>query len=165
MGDKVSKLRIGQSTDIHQFKQGNHITLGGVKIDFDKEVEAHSDGDILVHSITEAIIGALGLDDLGSHFSDTDSANEGMNSLDMLKKIDKLMKDNDYQIVNIDTLIITEEPNIGQYRNQMKKNIASVLGIEMNQINVKGTRAEKLGPIGEGKGIIAQAIVLIEKSV
>lgn len=161
----MSNLRIGQSTDIHQFKDGNHITLGGVKIDFDKGIDAHSDGDVLVHSITEAIIGALGLNDLGSHFSDTESANMGMNSLEMLGKINELMKDNDYQIINIDTLIITEKPNIAQYRDQMKKNIAQVLGIELSQINVKGTRAEKLGPIGEGKGIMAQAIVLIEKNV
>lgn len=161
----MSKLRIGQSTDIHQFNEGDYITLGGVKIDFDKGIEAHSDGDVLVHSITEAIIGALGLDDLGTHFSDTDNANKGMDSLEMLEKINELMKDNGYQIVNIDTLVITEKPSIAKHRDQMKKNIAKVLGIELNQINVKGTRAEKLGPIGEGKGIMAQAIVLIEKNV
>lgn len=161
----MSKLRIGQSTDIHQFNEGDYITLGGVKIDFDKGIEAHSDGDVLVHSITEAIIGALGLDDLGTHFSDTDNANKGMDSLEMLEKINELMKDNGYQIVNIDTLVITEKPNIAKHRDQMKKNIAKVLGIELSQINVKGTRAEKLGPIGEGKGIMAQAIVLIEKNV
>lgn len=161
----MSKLRIGQSTDIHQFNEGDYITLGGVKIDFDKGIEAHSDGDVLVHSIAEAIIGALGLDDLGTHFSDTDNANKGMDSLEMLEKINELMKDNDYQIVNIDTLVITEKPNIAKHRDQMKKNIAKVLGIELSQINVKGTRAEKLGPIGEGKGIMAQAIVLIEKNV
>lgn len=161
----MSKLRIGQSTDIHQFNEGDYITLGGVKIDFDKGIEAHSDGDVLVHSITEAIIGALGLDDLGTHFSDTDKANKGMDSLEMLEKINELMKDNGYQIVNIDTLVITEKPNIAKHRDQMKKNIAKVLDIELSQINVKGTRAEKLGPIGEGKGIMAQAIVLIEKNV
>lgn len=161
----MSKLRIGQSTDIHQFTDGDHIILGGVKIDFDKGILAHSDGDVLVHAITESIIGALGLNDLGYHFSDTNEDNQGKNSLAMLKQINKVMKDHQYSIVNIDSLIITEKPNVSQYRDAMKNNIAKALDIDLTQINIKGTTAEQLGPIGKEKGIAAQAIVLIEKNV
>lgn len=161
----MSKLRIGQSTDMHQFTTGNQITLGGVKIDFEHSILAHSDGDVLTHAIAESIIGALALNDLGHHFSDTDERNKGLNSLDMLGQIKKIMDDHHYSIVNIDTLIITEKPKIAQYRDEMKKNIAKVLNIDLEQLNIKGTRPEKLGAIGEGKGIAAQAVVLIEKNV
>lgn len=158
----MQKFRIGQSTDIHQLVTGESLILGGVKIEHSKGSLAHSDGDILVHAITESIIGALGFGDLGSYFSDEDDRNKNRSSLEMLAEIKSLMIKNEYYINNIDSLIIIEEPKIKRYTEKMKINIAECLEIDVSQINIKATRGEKIGFIGRKEGVVAQAITLIE---
>ncbi|MDF9866715.1 2-C-methyl-D-erythritol 2,4-cyclodiphosphate synthase [Bacilli bacterium PM5-3] len=160
----MQTLRIGQSTDIHRLEENLPLVIGGVKIDYSKGCVAHSDGDVLVHAITEAIIGALGLGDLGSFFSDLDDSNKDRNSLEMLKEINDLMQSKNYSIVNIDTLVLLEEPKLKKYTDDMKKNIAEVLKIDCDKINIKATRGEKVGFIGRGDGIMAQAVILIDKN-
>lgn len=155
--------RIGQSTDIHQLASGKKLILGGVTIPSEKGCVAHSDGDVLVHAITEALIGALGLNDLGYHFSDKDKINENRSSLEMLKIINDKVKREKYQIVNIDSIVILERPRLRSYIAEMRKNIALTLNMAASQINIKATCAEGLGVIGEGKGIMAQAVVLVKK--
>lgn len=157
------KYRIGQSTDIHQLENGLDLILGGVKIEHEKGCVAHSDGDALVHAITEAIIGALGIGDLGEFFSDSDSANKDRNSLEMLEIVNDIMINKGYHINNIDSLILIERPKMVDHKIQMRKNIATVLKINVDQINIKATRGEKLGFVGKEKGVMAQAVVLLEK--
>lgn len=159
----MKKMRIGQSTDIHQLKEGLPLIIGGVHIlDSKKGCLAHSDGDVLVHAIIESIIGALGLGDIGTHFSDRDEKNYNRSSLEMLAEINDLLKEYQYQINNIDSLIIIEKPLIKKYVEKMKENISDVLKINLEDINIKATRGEKIGFIGRKEGVVAQAITLLE---
>lgn len=156
--------RIGSSTDIHRLEKGYNLVLGGVKIDHELGLVGHSDADCLLHAISEAIIGALGLGDLGMHFPDTDPELKGISSIEILRKVNTLLTDNNYAISNIDSLILCERPKLSPYKEEMKKNIAATLCIDANQVNVKATRGEKLGFIGSEEGIVAQATVLIYKN-
>lgn len=156
-------MRIGQSKDVHKLKENRKLVLGGVEIPFEKGCEAHSDGDALLHAISEAIIGAMGLKDLGTHFPDNDPKYEGISSLILLEEVYKLMDDNGYRIVNVDSLIMIEKPKMAPYIDDMRKNISKVLRTEKNNINVKATRGEGLGFVGEGLGVEASAVVLIEE--
>ncbi|MDR1782558.1 MAG: 2-C-methyl-D-erythritol 2,4-cyclodiphosphate synthase [Bacilli bacterium] len=155
--------RIGQSTDIHQLALNKKLILGGISIPSDFGCVAHSDGDVLTHAITEAIIGALGLNDLGYHFSDKDPVNKNRSSLEMLTIINDKMHSIGYEIVNIDSIIIIEKPKLRPYINDIRTSLAQTLNIDKSLVNVKATCAEKLGFIGEGKGIMAQAIVMVRK--
>ena len=161
----MCKIKIGQSTDIHQLKEGLPLIIGGVTIESDYGCVAHSDGDVLIHAITEAIIGALGLGDIGKHFCDKDLNNEKRRSLEMLEEINEKMLQLNYSIVNIDSLVLLEKPKLKKYNEEIKKNIASSLQISTDKINVKATRGEGIGFIGREEGIMAQAVVLIEKNV
>lgn len=161
----MQKIRIGQSTDIHRLESGLPLILGGLRIESEKGCVAHSDGDVLVHAITEAIIGALGLGDLGTFFSDTDDKNKNRSSLEMLEEINAVMHKEGYRINNIDTLIIIEEPKLKEFTKNIKNNIANSLQIDYNLINIKATCGERIGFIGREEGVVAQAIVLIEKDV
>lgn len=156
-------MRIGQSKDVHKLIENRKLVLGGVEIPFEKGCEAHSDGDALLHAISEAIIGAMGLKDLGTHFPDNDPKYEGISSLIILEEVYKLMDDNGYRIVNVDSLIMIEKPKMAPYIDDMRKNISKVLRTEKNNINVKATRGEGLGFVGEGLGVEASAVVLIEE--
>lgn len=156
-------MRIGQSTDIHAFTKGRPLILGGVTIDHPLGLLGHSDADVLLHAICEAIIGAMGLGDIGKHFPDTDPAYKGISSMILLMKTWQLMDDEDYQIVNLDSLILIEKPKIAPYIEDMKKNISMALHCKTSQVNVKATRGEKLGFIGRQEGVMAQAIVLLER--
>jgi 2-C-methyl-D-erythritol 2,4-cyclodiphosphate synthase len=156
-------MRIGSSTDIHRLEEGLDLYLGGVKIDHYKGLKGHSDADCLLHAISEALIGAMGLGDLGMHFPDTDPTLKGIDSKEILKKVKLLLEDNDYIIANIDSLVLCERPKLAPHKEQMKNHIAHILEIEPNQVNVKATRGEKLGFIGSEEGIVAQATVLIYK--
>ncbi|MDL2211879.1 2-C-methyl-D-erythritol 2,4-cyclodiphosphate synthase [Erysipelotrichaceae bacterium OttesenSCG-928-M19] len=158
----MSKLRIGQSTDIHQLVEGLPLILGGINIESTKGCVAHSDGDALVHAITESIIGALALGDLGDFFSDSDIKNKNRSSLEMLEEIGLVMRKEGYRVVNIDSLIVIEEPKISPFKESMRKKIAKSLQIDYNIINIKATRGEKVGFIGRGEGVMAQAITLLE---
>jgi len=157
-------MRIGQSTDIHQLVTGRDLILGGVKIPFEKGLLGHSDADVLTHAIIEAIIGALGKGDIGTHFPDTDDKYKNISSLFLLEETRKMMEKEGYQIGNVDSLILIEKPKMKDYIPLMKKNIAETLKCDEALINVKATRGEGLGFVGEGKGVVANAVcILIEK--
>ena len=155
-------MRIGQSQDIHKLVEGRPLIIGGVNIPFEKGLLGHSDADVLTHAIIEAIIGALGLKDIGTHFSDSDSKYEGVSSLLLLDETYKMMNEKGYKLVNLDSLIVIEKPKMAPYIEQMRKNIAEHLCCEINQINIKATCAEGMGFVGEGQGALAQCVCLIE---
>lgn len=156
-------FRIGQSSDIHQLTYGRKLILGGVEIEHEKGLLGHSDADALLHAISEAIIGAMGLGDLGRHFPDTDPQWKGISSLIILEQTACLMRSQGYKIGNVDALIMIERPKMAPHINQMRSNIAAALGCEESQVNVKATRGEKLGFVGREEGVLAQAAVLLEK--
>lgn len=156
-------MRIGQSVDIHRLDKGNHITLGGVSINCDFSLVAHSDGDALVHAISESILGALALGDLGHHFPDTDPKYKDISSILILKEVVKLMEERNYEIGNVDSLIIIEKPKMAPYIEMMRENIAGACNCRLDQVSVKATRGEKLGFVGENKGVVATAVVLLNE--
>ena len=155
--------RIGQSSDIHKLVKDRKLILGGVEIKSEVGLLGHSDADALLHAIAEAIIGALSLNDLGHHFPDNDDKYKDISSLKILEEVYKLMINNGYEIVNVDSLIMIENIKMKPYINMMKENIAKTLNTSINNVNVKATCAEKLGFIGKGEGVMAQAIVLLKK--
>lgn len=154
-------MRIGQSSDIHPLVEGRDLVIGGVKIEHSKGCAGHSDGDALTHAICEAIIGALGLGDIGTHFPDTDIRYKGIRSILLLEETYKIMDESGYKINNVDSLIMIERPKMFSYKEDMKKNIAEALHCNINDVNIKATRGEKLGFIGREEGIMAQAVVLL----
>lgn len=155
-------MRIGQSQDIHKLVLNRDLILGGVKIENEKGLLGHSDADVLLHAIIEAIIGALGQKDIGTHFSDKDPKYEGISSLKLLEKTYEMMDKEGYKIVNVDSLVVIEKPKLAPYIDEMRKNIANSLHTDIKNINVKATCAEGLGFIGKGEGALAQAVVLID---
>lgn len=156
-------MRIGQSTDIHRLVTGRDLILGGVKIPYEKGLLGHSDADVLLHAIIEALIGAMGLGDIGKHFPDTDDKYKGISSMKLLEHTKKLLDENGYEVINVDSLILIQEPKMKDYIPEMRKNIARVLMCNENQINVKATTGEKLGYVGNKEGAVAQAVVLIDE--
>lgn len=156
-------MRIGQSTDIHRFAENRQLILGGVLIPYEKGLDGHSDADALTHAIAEAILGALALGDLGHWFPDTDPRYKGMNSLLILKEVVRMMKEKGYKIGNVDSLILIEKPKMAPYIDAMRKNYAEILECNLSQVSVKATRGEKMGFIGRGEGVLAQAVVLLEE--
>ena len=156
-------MRIGQSQDIHKLVEGRDLIIGGVKIDYEKGLLGHSDADVLLHAIIEAIIGAMGLKDIGTHFSDSDPKYEGISSLELLDETYKMMSQRGYKIVNVDSLIVIEKPKMAPHIDQMRINIAKHLHCDVEQINVKATCAEGMGFIGKGEGALAQAVCLIDE--
>lgn len=154
-------MRIGQSSDIHPLVEGRDLVIGGVKIEHSKGCAGHSDGDALTHAICEAIIGALGLGDIGTHFPDTDIRYKGIRSILLLEETYKIMDELGYKINNVDSLIMIEKPKMFSYKEDMRKNIAEALHCNINDVNIKATRGEKLGFIGREEGIMAQAVVLL----
>ena len=156
-------FRIGQSTDIHPLKEGRKLILGGVEIPHKYGLDGHSDADVLLHAISEAILGALSLNDLGCLFPDTDKKYKDISSLILLQEVYKVMNEKGYKINNIDSLVIIEEPKLRPYIDEMKNNIAKVLNTDVANINVKATCSEKIGFVGRKEGAVAQAIVLLVK--
>lgn len=156
-------FRIGQSSDIHPLCEGRKLVIGGVEIPHEKGLAGHSDGDALCHAIAESIIGALGEGDLGRHFPDTDERYRGICSLKLVSAAAELMRSRNYELGNIDALIMIERPKMAPHIEKMKANIAEALGCDQSQINVKATRGEKLGYVGREEGVLAQAVVLLEK--
>ncbi|WP_370774633.1 2-C-methyl-D-erythritol 2,4-cyclodiphosphate synthase [Holdemania massiliensis] len=156
-------FRIGQSSDIHQLAEGRRLILGGVEIEHTKGLVGHSDADALLHAIAEAVIGALGEGDLGKHFPDTDPQYKGISSLILLEHVTRLMEAKGYRIGNVDALIMIERPKMAPHISAMRKNIAAALHCGEDQVNVKATRGEKLGFVGREEGVLAQAVVLLEK--
>lgn len=155
-------MRIGQSQDTHKLVEGRDLFIGGVKIPYEKGLLGHSDADVLLHAIIESIIGAMGLRDIGTHFSDKDPKYESISSLKLLEATYEMMCKEGYKIVNVDSLIIIERPKMAPYIDEMRKNIAEALHTDIKNINVKATCSEKMGFIGRGEGAVAQAVCLID---
>ena len=155
-------MRIGQSQDTHKLVEGRDLFIGGVKIPYEKGLLGHSDADVLLHAIIESIIGAMGLRDIGTHFSDKDPEYVGISSLKLLEATYEMMCKEGYKIVNVDSLIIIERPKMAPYIDEMRKNIAEALHTDIKNINVKATCSEKMGFIGRGEGAVAQAVCLID---
>lgn len=160
---KSKMMRIGQSKDIHRLISNRKLIIGQVDIPFEKGIEAHSDGDVLLHAITEAIIGALGLGDMGTFFPDTSDDYLNISSSYFLNKAKEMLKEKGYTICNIDSTVILEKPHLHPFIEKMKENISKILEVDKDIINIKATRGEKLGYVGTGEGVEALATVLITK--
>lgn len=158
-----SKYRTGLGFDIHRLVEGRELILGGIKIDYEKGLLGHSDADVLTHAIIDAILGALALDDIGAHFPDTDPQFKDADSITLLKLTIELMEDEGYQINNLDTNIITQEPKLRPYIDKIRENLAEAMQIDLNQISVKAKTMETLGPIGQKEGIAAQCNILLKQ--
>lgn len=154
-------MRIGQGYDVHKLVPERKLILGGVTIPYEKGLLGHSDADVLVHAVMDALLGAAALGDIGQHFPDTDPAYEGISSIELLKKVGELLKDEGYIIENIDATIIAQRPKLASYRPQMAKNIANALELPVNRVSIKATTEEGLGFTGSGEGISSQAITLL----
>ena len=155
-------MRIGQGYDVHRLVEGRDLILGGVNIPHTVGLLGHSDADVLVHAIMDALLGAAALDDIGTHFPDTDPAYRGISSITLLRHVGKLLAENGYRVVNIDSTVLAQAPKLRPHIATMRKNIADALGIDPSRVNVKATTEEGLGFTGERLGITAQAIALLE---
>lgn len=160
---KQGQIRIGQGYDVHRLTEGRALVLGGVSIPFEKGLDGHSDADVLLHAVMDALLGAAGLGDIGKMFPDTDDRYLGISSVALLKKVAAALKENGYGVVNIDATLVAQRPKIAPYVPKMRENIAEALGIDAQCVNVKGTTEEKLGFTGDGSGMSAMAAALIEK--
>jgi len=154
-------MRIGSGYDVHRLVAGRALVLGGVEIPFDKGLKGHSDADVLVHSVCDAMLGGAGLGDLGRHFPDSDPCYKNISSLILLKECTRLLKEKGYAVSNIDSTILAQAPKIEPHKPAMEKNIADACGLSSDVVNVKATTTEGLGFAGRGEGIGAHAIVLI----
>jgi 2-C-methyl-D-erythritol 2,4-cyclodiphosphate synthase len=157
-------MRVGIGYDVHAFGPGDHVTLGGERIPHTQGVVAHSDGDVMLHALCDALLGAMGLGDIGQHFPDTDPRWKGADSRVFLRHCTKLLHQHDWRLVNADLTLIAEAPRIGAHRKAMQAHIAHDLGCGSERINVKATTSERLGTIGRGEGLAAQAIVLLARA-
>lgn len=155
-------LRIGQGYDAHRFQAGNHVVLGGVNIPFEHGLAAHSDGDVLLHAICDALLGAAALGDIGRHFPDSSPEFKGIDSRMLLRRVAALLGGAGYRVVNVDATLICERPRIAPHVALMRERIAADLDIAAGCINVKGTTTERMGFTGRGEGIAATAVALIE---
>ena len=156
-------IRVGQGYDVHRFKEGGDVILGGVKIPYEQGLEAHSDGDVVLHALCDALLGAAALGDIGKHFPDTDPEFKGADSRVLLRHVYGIVQEKGYRLVNADITIIAQAPKMAPYITAMCSNIADDLKMEVDCINVKATTTEKLGFEGRKEGIAVQAIALIEK--
>lgn len=154
-------MRIGMGYDVHRLTEGRDMIIGGVKIPYEKGLLGHSDADVLLHAICDALLGAAALGDIGKHFPDTDPAYKGISSLVLLEKVGELIQEKSFFIENIDATIIAQAPKMRPYIDTMRENIANALGIMVEQVNVKATTEEGLGFTGSGEGISSQAICLL----
>ena len=156
-------MRVGMGYDVHKLTEGRELILGGVKIPWEMGLLGHSDADVVVHAIMDAILGAAALRDIGRHFPDTDPQYKGISSILLLKKVGELLKEKGYSIVNIDATIIAQKPKLLPYMDTMIENVAEALELSADQVNIKATTEEGLGFTGSLQGISSQAICVIEK--
>ena len=156
-------MRIGHGYDVHRLVEGRALILGGVTIPYEKGLLGHSDADVLLHAVTDALLGAAGLGDIGRHFPDTDPTYKGADSLKLLAQVGEKLRSAGYGVGNIDVTMIAQRPRLKDYIPQMEENIASALGIAAAQVNVKATTEEKLGFTGTGEGMSCHAVCLIDK--
>ena len=162
-GNSDIMIRIGNGYDVHVLTEGRKLMLGGVEIPHTKGVLGHSDGDVLVHAIMDAMLGALALGDIGQHFPDTDMKYENIDSTILLKRVKELITKRGYKIINLDSIIVLQKPKVKPYIEAMRKRIAEVLEIDVEQVSVKATTEEKLGFTGDESGVKSYCVVLLEK--
>ena len=161
---KLPLVRIGNGYDVHGLIEGRKLILGGVDIPHTKGLDGHSDADALVHALCDALLGAMGKGDIGAYFPDTDPKWKGISSLLLLKEVMGMCRENGFEVANADTVIVAQRPKLAPHLPDMKKNIASVMDIDTNQINIKATTTEKLGFAGREEGIAAYAVTLLVKN-
>lgn len=155
-------MRIGHGYDVHKLVEGRDLILGGVKIPYEKGLLGHSDADVLLHAVSDSLLGAAALGDIGKHFPDTDPAYKGADSLELLRTVGQKVKEAGYQVSNIDVTMIAQRPKLKDHIPQMRENIAGVLALDVTQVNIKATTEEHLGFTGDGSGMACHAVCLIE---
>ena len=158
----MNDMRIGIGYDVHKLVENRELIVGGVKLDYEFGLLGHSDADVLVHAIMDALLGAAALGDIGKHFPDTDEQYKGISSIELLKHVGELINESGYKVCNIDSVIIAQAPRFSPYIDEMRKNIADALVVEINMISVKATTTEKLGFEGRREGISAEAVCLLD---
>ena len=158
-------MRVGIGYDVHKLVENRKLILGGVEIEHDKGLLGHSDADVVVHAIMDALLGAAALGDIGKHFPDTDDRYKGISSIKLLHHVGELLRENNFKIGNIDATIICQKPKLAPFRDEMVKNVAKALNIEESRVCIKATTEEGLGFTGEGLGISSQAIALLEEGL
>lgn len=156
-------LRIGNGYDVHKLVEGRKLILGGIEIPHAKGVLGHSDGDVLIHAIMDAMLGALALGDIGQHFPDTDMKYENIDSTILLTRVKELIAERGYKIINLDSIIVLQRPKVKPYIEAMRKRVAEVLEIDIEQVSIKATTEEKLGFTGDESGVKSYCVVLLEK--
>jgi 2-C-methyl-D-erythritol 2,4-cyclodiphosphate synthase len=159
----LSEFRAGFGWDVHRLAAGRPLILGGVTVPFELGLEGHSDSDVLAHAITDAILGAAALGDIGMHFPDSDPRWRGCDSLVFLRRAKELAEEQGYRIVNVDSTVILERPKLKDFRDSIRARLAETLGLEKDRVSVKFKTAEKVGPVGEGRSAEAQAVVSLQK--
>ena len=159
----MTKLRIGQGYDVHCLVEGRDLILGGVKVPYEKGLLGHSDADVLLHAIMDALLGAAAMGDIGKLFPDSDPAFKGASSMKLLEEVGRRLADAGYAVVNVDATLVAQAPKVSPFTETMRENTAAALGIAKAQVNIKATTEEKLGFTGDGSGMAAQAIALLEK--
>lgn len=159
--EEMNDMRIGMGYDVHRLAEGRKLILGGVEIPYERGLLGHSDADVVVHAIMDALLGAAALGDIGKHFPDTDPAYEGISSIELLRRVGKLLEEHCFVIENIDATIIAQRPKLLPYMPDMKKNVAQALGLPEDRVNIKATTEEGLGFTGTGEGISSQAVCLL----
>ena len=157
-------MRIGHGFDVHRFGPGNHLMIGGVKLPFDHGFVAHSDGDVLLHAVSDALLGACALGDIGRHFPDTDPTWAEADSRELLRHVVTLIQGQGYGVVNLDATLMAQAPKMAPHIEAMREVIAADLGVALSQVNVKATTTERLGFTGRGEGIAAEAVVLLNRA-
>ena len=156
-------MRIGHGYDVHKLVEGRDLILGGVKIDYEKGLLGHSDADVLLHAVSDALLGAAGLGDIGRHFPDTDPKYKGADSLELLREVYRKISEKGFRVGNIDVTMIAQKPKLKDFIPQMQENIAAAVGVAPDRVNVKATTEEKLGFTGTGEGMSCHAVCLLEE--
>ena len=156
--------RVGLGYDVHPLEEGIPLILGGVKIEHPLGLSGHSDADVICHSITDALLGAANIGDIGEHFPDTEEQYKGISSLELLRKSILLLKENGWEVVNIDVSVVAEEPKINPYKKEMTSNISEAMNCDVNSVSIKATTNEKLGTIGRGEGIAVFSVALLKET-
>ena len=156
-------MRIGHGYDVHRLVEGRNLILGGVKIDYEKGLLGHSDADVLLHAVSDALLGAAGLGDIGRHFPDTDPKYKGADSLMLLREVYRKISEKGFRVGNIDVTMIAQKPKLKDFIPQMQDNIAAAVGVTPDRVNVKATTEEKLGFTGSGEGMACHAVCLLEE--
>jgi 2-C-methyl-D-erythritol 2,4-cyclodiphosphate synthase len=161
----LSNIRIGNGYDVHRLVEGRKLILGGVEVPHSMGLDGHSDADALIHALCDALLGAMGAGDIGAYFPDTDPRWKGISSLLLLKEVMRMCREKGFEVANTDSVIVAQKPKLSPHLEEMKKNLATAMDVETDQINIKATTTEKLGFAGREEGIAAYAVALLVKNV